>query len=241
MDTGATGHESQMENNSSSEENLLNAIAREIQSEIEEIKHDSQRPLIQDRIIFCVDPLIREVYEAAFRVNSVVIGRLCCYDSYFRQIEMQKSIYLDSFLKRAEKKASLNAFIKLIKDSEDRIQGCYGEICSHCSGTLYYTRRYNDDPVWFIRLVLVDASFIIELFLKAYKSERGETDFIFNTPGKMHDIRRDLFLAHNQLPFFILKDIYELAFGGNPAYPSFLHLTCHFFSLITTKTNPLRI
>ncbi|GMJ02867.1 hypothetical protein like AT2G28580 [Hibiscus trionum] len=45
----------------------------------------------------------------------------------------------------------------------------------------------------------------------------------------MHDIRRDLFLAHNQLPLSILKQIYERAFAKNPDHPSFVHLSCNFF------------
>ncbi|WRX28433.1 Protein of unknown function DUF247 [Theobroma cacao] len=79
-------------------------------------------------------------------------------------------------------------------------------------------------------MVLVDASFIIELFLRAFsKKGRAESDFFFHEPETIYNIRQDLFLAHNQLPFFILKALYELAFAGNPDHPSFLHLTCHFF------------
>ncbi|XVF79534.1 hypothetical protein PTKIN_Ptkin14bG0230700 [Pterospermum kingtungense] len=238
MDTDATNHEPQIVNNcSSSEENLFNAFAIQIQSTFDIIQQYSQHPSIQDRIICCVNPLLRQVNAAAYRPNFVIIGPLRCYDSILEQMEMQKRIYLASFLRRAEKKASLNHFFKLIKDSADRIHGCYEE--TYCrswdfrSHEIQQIIQVNDGrPELFIEMVLVDASFIIELFLRAYNKEleRGETDFIFNTPGKMHDIRRDLFLAHNQLPFFILKAIYDLAFGGNPACPSFLRLTCHFFS-----------
>ncbi|XVE52809.1 hypothetical protein DITRI_Ditri02bG0154000 [Diplodiscus trichospermus] len=238
MDSVARNHESSIQNNSSSEENLFNALAIQIQSQFDIVKCYSQRPLIQDRIICSVDPLLREVNNAAYRPNFVIIGPLRCYSSLLEHIEMQKRMHLASFLHRAERnKASLDRFFKLIKDSADRIHACYEE--TYCrswdfrSHEIQQIKQVNDGrSELFIEMVLVDAGFIIELFLRAYNKEidKGETDFILDTPWKLHDIRRDLFLAHNQLPFFILKGIYELAFGGNPVYPSFVHLACHFFS-----------
>ncbi|XP_022718101.1 uncharacterized protein LOC111276620 [Durio zibethinus] len=234
------------QNNSSSEESLFNALAIQIQSKFDIVKYYSQRPLLQDRIICCVDPLLRQVNAAAYRPNFVIIGPLRCYETILEHIEIQKRICLASFLQRAEKKASLIDFFKLIKDSADRIHGCYEETYCRSWDFLSHVIQQNI-PVndgssgLFIEMVLVDASFIIELFLRAYNKEleRGEIDFIFNTPRKMHDIRRDLFLAHNQLPFFILKDMYELAFGGNPDFPSFIHLTCHFFSPYYNQNKPI--
>ncbi|XP_017979599.1 PREDICTED: UPF0481 protein At3g47200 isoform X2 [Theobroma cacao] len=190
---------------------------------------------MQDRLIFCTDPLLREVNKEAYKPNFVIIGHLCPYreGEFLMEIEMQKRIYLASFLQKAEKTASLKDFCKLIKDSADRINGCY-EI-THCRCYSQYLGTIEQasiegHPGFFIEMILVDASFIIELFLRAYnKKWREEGDFILDGPGKMHNIRRDLFLAENQLPFFILKELYEFAFGGNPDFPSFLHLTCHFF------------
>ncbi|XVF77230.1 hypothetical protein PTKIN_Ptkin14bG0026000 [Pterospermum kingtungense] len=237
MDNVATSPEPEIQNNCSSEEDLFNALAIQIQSKFDIAKDYSQRPLTQDRIICNVDLLLFEVNAEAYRPIFVVIGPLRLFKYIIEKIEMQKRIYLALFLQREETKASLNQFFKLIKDSADRIHGCYDQ--THCRSWDFGSHSIKQGievkdgrSESFIEMILVDACFIIELFLRVYNDElhRGETDFIFNTRWKMHDIRRDLFLAHNQLPLFILKDIYELAFGGNPAYPSLLHLTCHFFS-----------
>ncbi|XVF18348.1 hypothetical protein REPUB_Repub11eG0014000 [Reevesia pubescens] len=222
----ATNREAEIENDSSGE-NLLNDLARQIQSNFDIVQQYSQRPLEQDRIISCVEPLLREVNAAAYRPNFVIIGPLRPYDTILEQTEMRKRMHLASFLKRAEKKASLKDFCKLIKDSADQIRGCYEETFvrtwDFLSHKIQQNRPESDgSPELFIEMVLVDASFIIELFLRAYDNEGRHENDIF---------RRDLFLAHNQLPFFILKDIYKRAFNGNPDYPSFLHLTCHFFNL----------
>ncbi|XVF18359.1 hypothetical protein REPUB_Repub11eG0014700 [Reevesia pubescens] len=221
----ATNREAEIENDSS-EENLFNDFARQIQSKFDIVQQYSQRPLKQDRIISSVDPFLRAVNAAAYKPNLVIIGPLRCYSECREQPERQKRMHLDSFLKRAEKKASLKDFFNLIKESADKIHGCYERTFVRTWDFLSNKIQQdievsNGSSEMFIEMVLVDASFIIELFLRAYDKEGRHENDIF---------RRDLFLAQNQLPFFILKDIYELAFGGNPDYPSFLHLTCHFFS-----------
>ncbi|XP_040956021.1 uncharacterized protein [Gossypium hirsutum] len=82
-----------------------------------------------------------------------------------------------------------------------------------------------------IGMILVDAGFILELLLRAYSEGlRAENDLIFAKSGTIHDLKRDLMLLENQLPFFLLKKMYKRALKCNPHYPSFLHLTCHFFS-----------
>ncbi|OMP06683.1 hypothetical protein COLO4_07978 [Corchorus olitorius] len=237
MENGSINHDQADIENNYSEEDLLKDFAEGIQSKFKIVKYYTQRPLKQDQIICCVDPLLREVNAAAYRPNFVIIGPLRCYDLILEKAEMQKRLYLNSFLQRAEKKANLNDFFKLIKDSASRIHGCYEEAYCRSWDFLNHIVQQNI-PVsntslgLFIEMVLVDASFIIELFLRAHnkKESGGSDEFVFEGPGKMQDIRRDLFLAHNQLPFFILKDLYELAFSGNPEYPSFLRLTCNFFS-----------
>ncbi|XP_021287948.1 UPF0481 protein At3g47200-like [Herrania umbratica] len=235
MENVPRNHEADIKNNSSEKE--LIALTEWIQRcQFDIVRSYSQRPLTEERIIFCTDPLLREVNKEAYGPNVVIIGPLCCIEQFSNDIQTQKLIYMDSFLKRAEKKASLKDFCKLIKDSADRINGCY-EIThfrlydrsrSHMKQAKPFSYNANSRP--FIKMIAEDASFIIELFLRAYNKEwREERDFIFDGPGKMHNIRRDLFLAENQLPFFILKGLYELAFAGNPVFPSFLDLTCHFF------------
>ncbi|OMO49825.1 hypothetical protein COLO4_38352 [Corchorus olitorius] len=222
-----------MENNS---EELLKEFVEGIESKFKIVDEKSQRRLKKDRTIFCVDPLVLEVNGGAYRPKFVIIGPLRRYPSVFEQMEMQKRLYLNSFLQRAENKASLKDFFHLIKDSAAQIYECYGE--TYCRSwdflnlTIQQKTPVNDASLGLlIEMVLVDASFVIELFLRAYnkKQSGGSDPFVFEGPGKMQDIRRDLFLAHNQLPFFILEDLYELAFGHN-AQPSFLRLACNFFS-----------
>ncbi|XVF18355.1 hypothetical protein REPUB_Repub11eG0014300 [Reevesia pubescens] len=221
----ATNRETEIENDSSNE-TLLSDLEKQIKSKYEIVQQYSHRPKKEDLIMYSVEPFLREVNATAvYTPKFVIIGPIRHYHKLFEQMEMQKWRHLNSFLDRAKMKASCKDFCELIINSEDKIRRCYETI---------YLRNWDflslkveqKDTLWsfelFIQMVLVDASFIIEIFLKAYGEEGRHENDIF---------RRDLFLAHNQLPFFILKDIYERAFSGNPNYLSFLHLTCHFFSL----------
>ena len=71
-------------------------------------------------------------------------------------------------------------------------------------------------------MVLVDSTFIIELFLRNQENEKriqenepllkndakkeDEEDYILSKPWLEEGIKQDLMLLENQLPFFILKE-----------------------------------
>jgi len=65
---------------------------------------------------------------------------------------------------------------------------------------------------YFIRMILMDAAFVIMFLLKlTYKDFRGSRDSIFYPPYKSVDVRVDICLLGNQLPFFILKELCGLS------------------------------
>ena len=55
-----------------------------------------------------------------------------------------------------------------------------------------------------------------------------KNDPILSKPWLLSDIIRDLVLLENQLPYFVLEDIYKLA-SLNPEFPSFTTITIHYF------------
>ncbi|OMP06679.1 hypothetical protein COLO4_07979 [Corchorus olitorius] len=218
MECVATNSEVDTESYSCSKEALHKDVAERIQStfnSVNKYNHSKKKDII--------------ISDSFRRPNTVKIGLLGGDWEFGEKIEMEilKRLYLDSFLQRAEK-VSLKHFVKLIDESADQIVACYEQVyCREWDFPESFRQRErftNERLGSVIEMVLVDASFIIEVFLRAYKKE-GES-----LGGKLHGIRKDLFLDCNQLPWFILKEIYELAFSGDPNYPSFLRLTSHFFS-----------
>ncbi|KAK8527036.1 hypothetical protein V6N13_084907 [Hibiscus sabdariffa] len=191
METKSATNNGPQTKNHSSDENL-DQLAEDIQSTLNFVR-SSRRPAVQDCIIRTVNPLLRRVNEAAYRPLFVIIGPLRCYNSLLEPMELQ-----------------------------NRYEETYYRKCDFQSHEIQQNILPSDDNLrWFIDMVLADAAFIIELLLRVYNKEErpvSEIDFVFDSPDKIHDIRRDLFLAHNQLPLFILKQIYELAFANTPGY-----------------------
>ncbi|KAL9428072.1 hypothetical protein AB3S75_030127 [Citrus x aurantiifolia] len=106
--------------------------------------------------------------------------------------------------------------VNFIQENEKRIRDSYEEI-------------YAPNKLWFISMILYDAVFIIELFLKYYKKKR---DFLLDRLCLRETISSDLRLLENQLPFFVLDGLYKLALpnlGPENEYPPFISLSCVFF------------
>ncbi|MBA0728932.1 hypothetical protein Golax_000035 [Gossypium laxum] len=224
------------DNNCSASENLsVQELVQEIESKFNSL-HNSQH-VTPDYCIFRIPGKISDENSAPYRHRYAVIGPLVYHFYLSAHGEEEKQRYLAAFLLRAHPNTSLIDFITLIKGSLAKIRGCYEKLYyRNWDDSSNKPRQYKracteSDPLLLIRTILVDAGFILELLLRAYSKEwRVENDLIFAKSGTIHDLKRDLMLLEQQLPFFLLRDMYELAFAGYPNYPSFLHLTCHFFS-----------
>ncbi|XP_031272049.1 UPF0481 protein At3g47200-like [Pistacia vera] len=110
-------------------------------------------------------------------------------------------------------------FKKYIRDNESQIRR-------------YYADPSNLSSANFVKMILLDSVFIIELFLRYYRRDRR--NFLVENLW-LGAIRRDLQLLENQLPYFVLEELYELAFPS-PALdenliPPFRYLSCVFFCL----------
>ncbi len=109
-----------------------------------------------------------------------------------------------------------------IKDSEESVRHCYEE-----------TIPLSGDD--FVTIILMDVSFIIELFFRNRFSQWSSNDRIILKSWLAARMQLDIILLENQLPFFIIEKLYNLAFafklrrldlGRNP---SFIELTFHYF------------
>lgn len=93
-------------------------------------------------------------------------------------MEEQKIGYLQDFL--CHSKLSLEVCIILIKDHEARLCGCYAETIEFCSDK-------------FVRIILVDAAFIIEVLLRwSFRELLDENDWTFYRPVTMAVINLDM-------------------------------------------------
>ncbi|XP_052290108.1 UPF0481 protein At3g47200-like [Citrus sinensis] len=105
-------------------------------------------------------------------------------------MEEHKRRYLKCFLQRT--KVSMARFLTLIKEREAELRDCYAETIHNLG---------SDE---FVTMVLVDAVFLIEFFLRFCESDwRTDDDRIFTKTKLFLVIRYDFWLLENQLPLEI--------------------------------------
>ncbi|KAI7724811.1 hypothetical protein M8C21_021734 [Ambrosia artemisiifolia] len=114
-------------------------------------------------------------------------------------MEERKWRYLNMLLLRAvNADARLEKCVEVLKTMEDRARKCYGEDI-HMS---------SDE---FVEMMLVDGCFIIELFYKTCcRGIRRRGDPFFMTYEVFPQLRHDLVLLENQIPFFVLQHLFNL-------------------------------
>ncbi|XP_054785253.1 UPF0481 protein At3g47200-like isoform X2 [Prosopis cineraria] len=121
-----------------------------------------------------------------------------------------------------EDRQNLESYTARLEEEEEQIRKCYSEKYTH-----FETKR-------FVRMMLLDAVFIMELFLRKKEGEL-DRDFLFKNSTISKIIERDLILLENQIPFDRLNTLYDQVVPTNRknelACLSFLELARHYFEI----------
>ncbi|KAK0608048.1 hypothetical protein LWI29_024732 [Acer saccharum] len=168
-------------------------------------KIDTLNPLSKDCCIYRVPPKVRMLNETLYTPKMVSIGPLYHGREELKAMQEHKLRCLQQFLKRTH--VHMVEFLTSIKDREAKLRNCYVE-----------TINFGSDE--FVEMVLLDAVFLIEIFLRCNPKvcKKVTLDRIFTKPGMIKDIVLDIMLLENQLPIFILEDLFtsaKLDFTGN--------------------------
>ncbi|KAF8034334.1 hypothetical protein BT93_C0588 [Corymbia citriodora subsp. variegata] len=134
-------------------------------------------------------------------------------------MEDHKLRYLQNFLYH-NPEYHLKDYIKKAKSWENKARKCYDKDI-----------KLNTDK--FIEMMLLDGIFVIQLFLMSQNDQLWlQDDPIFGKPHMLNDVRRDMALLENQLPFFIVKKLFGMAIGMHEKPKrELLELVCLFFGL----------
>ncbi|KAL9380380.1 hypothetical protein Peur_026037 [Populus x canadensis] len=181
--------------------------------------------------IYRVPNSFRKVRPEAYTPQLISIGPLHRGDERLKDMEQQKLRYLKEFAERAEKGMNeIEYLVMSIQEKEERIRASYSENFSEIT---------SSD---FIEMILLDALFIIEFLkgsndLEHYSESRAGTFHNGHSksikPSMIFDIREDLMLLENQLPFYIIQEIYDEAFRRDPTTIPFLELATVYFGKYT--------
>ncbi|CAJ1953227.1 unnamed protein product [Sphenostylis stenocarpa] len=176
---------------------------------------------VKMQCIYRVPQEVRDNNPKAYTPRVVSIGPFHKEDNNFELMEELKLKYFKGFLNRTQ--LPLKDFVATLKTIEEDIRSCYAAPV-----------KYNSDD--FLKMILIDACFIIEHFLRWHsRSDWGGKDPLLLKPWMIGDIEHDLILLENQLPFFVLEQLYNLT-GMNKHFPSFLNICFNYFSDLMVGT-----
>ena len=158
------------------------------------------RPFSNNCSIFRVPKRLRELNEKSYTPQVISIGPFHHGKQELKKMEEHKRLYLTEFLELS-KVNIVKDFIAAIAEREGKLRNCYAETFDNLS------------EEEFVEMVLLDCSFLIMFLLKRCFPEfrNRNTDRIFKKPWMREDIRFDLCLLENQLPFFIVEDLFKLS------------------------------
>ncbi|KAJ0092827.1 hypothetical protein Patl1_24894 [Pistacia atlantica] len=153
----------------------------------------------------------------AYVPDKISIGPL--HKVLSANMENHKWRYLYSLLnRRPNVEARLDRCVQALKELEVKARSCYTDNLEHIR---------SDD---FVKLMLIDGGFIIELFLRhSVKGLKRRSDPIFSTPGLLFELRSDMILLENQIPFIILQRLFEIVPIPKQCTQSLTDLASRFF------------
>ncbi|XP_071731758.1 UPF0481 protein At3g47200-like isoform X1 [Rutidosis leptorrhynchoides] len=150
----------------------------------------------------CVVPSsLRDLSPRSFNPLVVSIGPLHKDEEKTKEFEVVKDHYLHDLLHRTNSPPEqvLKECVEKVKASMDKIRASYAVIIP-----------FSDIDL--ANMMVIDACFILEFCLKHYDHHFKYLDKILNETLRV-DVAYDLILLENQIPFFVLQDMFDCTCG----------------------------
>ncbi|CAK9185393.1 unnamed protein product [Ilex paraguariensis] len=175
----------------STNEELANHISLSINDELARFS-----PTPYDRCIFRVHDKLRAENEKAYEPSIIAIGPYYHGIDKLQKMEEHKLLYLQQLLQRRNE-TGVDKYVMALIDMEERARKCYTE-----SSIL----KKAD----FVKMMLFDGIFVVELFRKSNAQSSSKYDLLFQFWSIRAQVTCDLLLLENQLPFFILVMLFNM-------------------------------
>ncbi|KAG8371371.1 hypothetical protein BUALT_Bualt13G0080700 [Buddleja alternifolia] len=195
------------------------AMAEELEeTQLARNRHDYQVTFDIDRMLddLPIAPSHHSIYRASSHLRSIsskaydpkiiAIGPFHRGKDHLQKMEHQKMQFLKLLLS-SRRESSVDRYVTAIKDMEERARVCYAEPM---------TLGKHE----FVLMLLLDGIFIVE-FLRKYDNffgnhqEMDEADAVFQFAPILPELLHDLMLFENQIPLFIVKELFELSLQLN--------------------------
>jgi len=146
--------------------------------------------------IYRVPSSLRQVEPKAYEPNNISIGPYHHGAPHLRDMELLKRTFYRRLFNNHANQPKLDQAFKFLEEQETRVRRFYNEDI-----------KLSSDE--FLQMVLVDGSFIVQLL-----RDLSACDFQNVTPclspWMLPIIRREMIMLENQLPMFVLSELFEL-------------------------------
>lgn len=166
----------------------------------------------------------RDISPTSFDPRVVSIGPLHREDKTLQAFEHQKLMHASDLLNslRRSSNQTLKECVQKVLATTDRIRACYDNI---------KIEKYNDNEL--AKMMVIDACFILQFIRVLTNSSDEAVAFL-----RASSIIYDLMLFENQIPFFILQDIFNSTILTSEPKASLPHLILQlvqFFNIFETN------
>ncbi|KAI3669794.1 hypothetical protein L6452_41201 [Arctium lappa] len=170
-----------------------------IKKELEKAGLDNEAFFVRKPCIYRVPRYLREADWRSYTPSVVSIGPYHHQNRHLLPMDRHKWRAFHRILDRQNH--DFNLYLDSIKELEPKARGSYeGEI--------------NLDSNEFVKMMVLDGCFVLELFrgIKHGFEELGyaKGDPVFSICGSLDSIRRDMVKIENQIPMFILDELFAL-------------------------------
>ncbi|KAL2319934.1 hypothetical protein Fmac_028903 [Flemingia macrophylla] len=148
--------------------------------------------------IYKVPSNLLKVKDVAYTPQLVSIGPVHHKKEELEEMQKQKQRYFHFFWKRLENKGDLMRYKHFLEEEEQNLRRCY-------------SKKFCDiiSKEEFLEMILLDAVFIMELFLREAKKWVHKDDYLMTQGCVSKSIQCDLMLLENQLPMIVLEKLYD--------------------------------
>ncbi|KAI3781650.1 hypothetical protein L2E82_11670 [Cichorium intybus] len=177
----------------------------------------------QSNVTICMVPdTLRNLNPTAYTPRVTSIGPLHKEDQHLKAMEEHKVTYMHRL------------FCRTVESTKKDIQ----QITYHCvqavlglltrARACYAPSFTNYEHLKFAEMMVIDGCFILELLYR-FQFGIGEGDPIFDNILVIHDVKHDLLLLENQMPFFILEILFSITVKRILKTTSLTDLVFYFF------------
>ncbi|MED6147995.1 hypothetical protein PIB30_049034 [Stylosanthes scabra] len=191
---------------------MANPNPNEVAIKIKALLEEGQPRFRKECCIYRVPHDIRKHNEEAYTPKVVSIGPFHHGNQNLLNMEGHKRLYCKEFIERSETK-NFESLVSCVQELEAEVLGCYSDDIKLSKEEL-------------VMVIFVDCCFILQ-FLREFFFMATTGDPLSLPQRLVNSICSDLLLVENQVPFFVLEKLYNLAFpstltSGNRTHPVLL-------------------